>query len=249
MPHYSSRTRNTKNIHNKTQLKTQVNTSDTALHIALKNNNYKIAMELIEHGADVNIKNHDGYTAIDIVLRQSSKEAINIAVKLIEHGADINTKNHNGDTALHLALKHYNDNMTITLIEQGANANIKNNQGETPLHIVAQHRDQYADNIAIKLIEHGADANIKNNKGETPLHIVAQRHDIYAPNMAVTLMEHGSDVNIKNNISKIQETPEPEETISANNHATQHEELIIIITEQNDIALGGDNTNINTIFD
>lgn len=243
MPHYNSRTRNTKNIHNKTPLKTQVNTQDTALHLALKNNNYKIAMELIEHGADVNIKNHDGYTAIDIVLRQSSKEAINIAVKLIEHGANINTKNPNGDTALHLALKHYNDNMTITLIEHGADVNIKNNKGETPLHIVSQHRDQYADNIAIKLIQHGADVNIKNHKGETALHIVSQRHDIYASKMAVTLMEHGADMNIKNNNCAIQEMLKPEETISANTSII-HEELTIVITE-----LGAENTNVNAIFD
>lgn len=119
-------------------------------------------------------------------------------------------------------------------------------EGNTPLHFALKNKNY---KTAFNLIKHGADVNATNNNGETALHIVSKQHHPHANKMAAILIKHGADVNIKNNISKIQETPEPEETISANNHATQHEEFIVIITEQNDIALGGDNTNINTIFD
>lgn len=260
MPHYNPRphttkprTYNIKNAHTKTQSKISINTSDTALHLALKHQNYKTALELIDHGADVNIKNHDGYTAMDIILRQDKKDAINLIIKLIDHGANINTQNHDGNTALHLALKHHNNDIAIKLIDHGADVNIKNNKGETPLHIVSQHRDQYADNIAIKLIEHGADANIKNHNGETALHIVSQRHDIYAPKMAVTLMEHGSDINIKNNSSNIKETLQSQEIISDNTscNAATDEELIICIniTQPYDPLLGAESNKIDEIFD
>lgn len=82
--------------HNKMKCKkiditTRDNEGNTALHIALKNHNYKTAIKLIKHGADMNAQNNKGETALHIVSKQHHPHASKMATILIEHGADVNT--------------------------------------------------------------------------------------------------------------------------------------------------------------
>jgi len=60
----------------------------------------EIVRMLIERGADVNIKNSKGMTALMIASRGGRTEIVRM---LIERGADVNIKNSNGKTALMLA--------------------------------------------------------------------------------------------------------------------------------------------------
>ena len=55
------------------------------LQIAARNNDIKITNLLLQHGADVNIKDKHGHTALDFAVFFGSNEVINI---LLEHGAN-----------------------------------------------------------------------------------------------------------------------------------------------------------------
>lgn len=75
---------NVNNIHNE----------GTPLHYAIKNgfykvdNNYEIVVFLVENKADVNIKNKEGKTCLDLIKEyQNDNKIIDIIRLLIEHGA------------------------------------------------------------------------------------------------------------------------------------------------------------------
>jgi ankyrin repeat protein len=146
--------------------------------------NIKIVKQLLEAGADPNMRipDHtayiDGYGASlwfmdgEITLLMLSRVA-RVSEMLIEYGARINDQDNYGRTALMISaffdnLSDYNDNSIITrmLLRNGANVNIQNNTGQTALHYAI-----YRANIeAIELfIDNGANVNMGDNKGWSPL--------------------------------------------------------------------------------
>ena len=58
----------------------------------------------ISHGASINEKNKDGYTALHIATDNNYKEIVKL---LISHGANIDEKTNNRETALHVAARFY----------------------------------------------------------------------------------------------------------------------------------------------
>ena len=86
---------------------------------------------LLEHGADINIKENYGWTALHMACRYCNEDSSIECVKLLlEHGADVNAKENDGWTALHLACRYCNEDSSIEcvklLLEHGADINIKN---------------------------------------------------------------------------------------------------------------------------
>lgn len=57
---------------------------------------------LVEHGAEVHAKNHNGDTALHLA---SSSGHIEVVKILVEEGADVHAKDKGGRTVLHLASK------------------------------------------------------------------------------------------------------------------------------------------------
>ena len=55
---------------------------------------------LLKQGANANLQNEDGYTALLIAVSSGNKEIVQL---LLENGADINIKNIDGKTAWSLA--------------------------------------------------------------------------------------------------------------------------------------------------
>jgi ankyrin repeat protein len=79
----------------------------TPLMFAGLNNVPQSFFYLLEHGADPNIKNNRGYTAL-MMLQQSEKDDPAMTAGLIEHGADISFKAPDGTDALFYALQKGN---------------------------------------------------------------------------------------------------------------------------------------------
>ncbi|MBP7854572.1 ankyrin repeat domain-containing protein, partial [Candidatus Babeliales bacterium] len=124
----------------------------------------------IAAGADVNVKNDDGFTPLHFVAQKNETEE-NIEA-LIAAGADVNAKANDGHTPLHLAVILFPKIETIkALIAAGADVNAKSNAGETPLHSISL--GENLKEVIQALIAAGADVNAKNNYGETPLYKVA----------------------------------------------------------------------------
>ena len=91
----------------------------------------------IDKGADVNVKNNDGNTALHEAARFGYLE---IASKLLDKGADVNVKNSDGFTPLHSASASGFVKVAELLIEKGANVNAKSRDGRTPLGVAGTYQ-------------------------------------------------------------------------------------------------------------
>ena len=131
-----------------------------------KNRNLKSAKEievLIQQGADVNIKNKDGNTALIIASEKGSLDLVNI---LLEGGADVQQKDGRGWTALMWASSCRNKEIVEMLISKGADINAKSQEGNTALMFASKRGEN---EIAKMLLEGGADVNVQNKYGSTAL--------------------------------------------------------------------------------
>ena len=121
-----------------------IHIGETPLMRAARNRRREIIHYLVEHGADVNTTNNNGYTPLMWV---ASVGHIDIVQCLVEHGANVNAAN-NGDTALMWAASFGNLDIIQYLVERGANVNAADSNGETALSRAVRHgRTNVADYI------------------------------------------------------------------------------------------------------
>ncbi|KAH7364354.1 ankyrin repeat protein, partial [Rhexocercosporidium sp. MPI-PUGE-AT-0058] len=105
--------------------------SRTALHRAVRNKNESMARLLLEKGADLNKRGHNGQPALHIAV-ESGLEGM---VKLLLEGKKCNVKDSLGRTALFSAVKVGNDAVTKLLLDSGVDVNCIDLIGETALHV------------------------------------------------------------------------------------------------------------------
>lgn len=136
--------------------------------------------ELIKSGADVNMKDEHGYTALMLAYRTKTAQL------LIESGADVNARDNNGETALMWASAQGNVDRVKLLIKSGADVNAINKTfGDTSLMCASTVE------ITTLLIEAGADVNYKNKLWTVLGHSIY--HEKYEK--AKELLAAGADVN------------------------------------------------------
>lgn len=125
-------------------------------------------LEFIKLGADVNDKDEDDKTPLEIAVGNMNIGAIHV---LIDHGADIEAKNDKGETVLHLAVTIPNYYGVKSLIELGADVNATNNSLETPLHKLMERLYSFGGLIESlqHLLKAGADVFAKTKADNTPL--------------------------------------------------------------------------------
>jgi ankyrin repeat protein len=96
----------------------------------------EISLALINAGADVNVADSDGDTALWIATTESSSEVIRA---LLKKGANPNVQSKslgfNGDTPLHMAARNGLVDAVKLLLNYGANPAIRNAAGKTPLEV------------------------------------------------------------------------------------------------------------------
>lgn len=120
-----------------------------------------IVRALIAAGADVNVKDRAGRTAILNAAELGYTDCIN---SLIAARANLNSKDNEGITAL-IAAACYCDDVSIKeLIAAGADINTRDNDGITALIASACYR---SDDCINSLIAASADVNTKDNQGKT----------------------------------------------------------------------------------
>jgi uncharacterized protein len=141
---------------------------------------------LLETGADANVRQADGATALHWAAYHGDA---GLAALLLEAGADASAANRNGSTPLWLAASQGDAKMIETLLEGGADANEALPLGRRPLMLAA--RAGTADGVRV-LLDHGADPNAsESERGTTALMQAADQG--HADAIAV-LIEHGADV-------------------------------------------------------
>ncbi|RMG78487.1 MAG: ankyrin repeat domain-containing protein [Bacteroidetes bacterium] len=134
-----------------------------------KINDRKKCKELINKGANVNVRDEFNRTPLHYAVLKGREDIVKI---LLKHGANPNVKDNNGSTPLHwAATKGYCEIMKL-LLKNKANINERGINGDTPLHYAVDAGNYEAVEF---LIKNKADVNIKNDDGNTPFHLATQK--------------------------------------------------------------------------
>ncbi|KDO34605.1 hypothetical protein SPRG_00668 [Saprolegnia parasitica CBS 223.65] len=168
----------------------------TALVCALDdedNAHVDLATILIERGADVNLANLTGYSALHLAIQLGDLGLVKL---LLDHEANMEATTateYGRDTPLTLALELERTEIAQHLIEVGALVNVSNSEAKTPLHLAVE--KQHAD-IVEALVTKGADLEARNLYGATPLMVAAVEKTDLA--MTQLLLQHGASIDASN---------------------------------------------------
>lgn len=91
---------------------------------------------LVSSGADVNVKDDNGFPLFHRVIESNKQEVINF---LLNKEINIKAKNNNGESAFHIAVKKSNIELIEILIDKGADPYYDvDNENKTPLSIASE---------------------------------------------------------------------------------------------------------------
>ncbi|VDN59030.1 unnamed protein product [Dracunculus medinensis] len=162
--------------------------SVTPLHVSAHYNNDKVALLLLENGADVNSESKAGFSPLHLAAQEGHRE---MCALLIENGAKVGAQAKNGLTPMHLCAQEDRVNVAEELVHENASIDPQTKAGYTPLH-VACHFGQL--NMVKFLLEHGAPVSATTRASYTPLHQAAQQGHY---NVVRYLLEHGASPNVQ----------------------------------------------------
>ena len=159
---------------------------ETPLASASRRGHAEVARVLLEHGANLEIRDRQGWSPLDCASRWGHVDVIQV---LVEHGADVKALRMGDDTALHIASYIGHLAAVRLLLECGADAKAKDSENETPLHLASD------EGIARVLIAHGADPNAQDKYNRTPLSRALEWQG--GAEVARVLLENGADPKLR----------------------------------------------------
>ena len=139
------------------------------LRKAIKNDDLDLVKDLIARGAEVNIKDVDGWTPLMDACFYGSKD---IASLLIAKGADVNAIDRAENTALILSAYSGAADIAELLVKRGAKMDIADNCNNTALILASFHG--HTDVVRV-LVENGARLDCKDNEGKTAADHIKER--------------------------------------------------------------------------
>jgi len=146
---------------------------NTILIHAVKYGYVELAMNLIDKGVNLNLKNDNGNTAL---IHAASRGCNKVAYKLIDAGAALNITNNTGDSALIWAVTKENFQLVRKLLERKASFSLQNKRGDDAL-IIAIRRGYKV--IANYLLEADASRDVKDIANYPPFVIAANKGNKY----------------------------------------------------------------------
>ncbi|KAF3022633.1 hypothetical protein E8E14_013938 [Neopestalotiopsis sp. 37M] len=173
---------------------------NTALMRAVASGSREIAKILIGAGANVDVDNYDGDTALSLYmitiledeptswLTEAQEGYLSFVKLLLDQGADPRC-HFEGWTALTLAVEDGQDLVVQLLHDYGADMNARDGNGRTPLELAI---DQGHNTIVKLLLDYGADMNARDGNGQTPLELaIGKGHNT----IVKLLLDYGADMN------------------------------------------------------
>lgn len=174
------------------------------IHIASAFNNNDILRELLQIGADANLKttNENYWTPLTLAAGNDTEEKDenekitsdqsrrNETVELLlSKGADIDLGKENGASPLYIACQEGHDTIVQILLTKGADINKCTKNGTSPLTIACQEGHE---SIVQTLVDSGANINSSMENGSAPLFKACQEgHD----KIVELLLQKGADAN------------------------------------------------------
>ncbi|KAH8796840.1 ankyrin repeat-containing domain protein [Flagelloscypha sp. PMI_526] len=144
--------------------------------------------EYIERGANIDLQNEDGSSALMIAVQGSNMVIIHYLVK---KNANMNLHDAHGNTALILATGQGKVEIVRYLIDKGSNVNLQNVDGFSALMIAVRGGNT---EIMQYLADHGADMNQQNAIGRSALMLAAQKSRL---EITRHLVSKGADLNLQ----------------------------------------------------
>ena len=132
--------------------------------VGLEDQRLRIISELVQRGANLDVRAKNGKTALHIATENNQKETV---YQLIKLGADANAiDKHGKNKMLQLSLETNDIEVSAKLISLGADTNMSNKKSETALHCAA--KAGYTDHVQ-ELVKAGAGTEARDKHGNTPL--------------------------------------------------------------------------------
>ena len=190
-----------------------------ALHLAAALDSAKVALWVLEQGADIEAKDDVMRTALYIAVQEESEEAAKV---LLEHEANVEAVVSDLVRPLHIAAENNSIRIIRLLVDFNANLKAKDRQQRTPLDLA-----RMSSSITELLHENDFDINAKDDQSRTPLHLaarVADGHDLRF------LLAMGADVTLRDErgdkpINVLRRQPTIENFTSDLNRLAEHSTL------------------------
>lgn len=163
---------------------------------AAANNDYEVAVLLLENGANANQATKVpplNSTSIAVPLQEGYLKMVKL---LVEHGADVNLQGFRNFTPIRIAAQNGHLEIVKYLAEQGADIDFKAMDGATPLEHAASkgHLD-----VVAYLVESGANVDNVDAEGDFPLGEAAKKG--YTAIIEV-LIGAGADLQLKDSLNR-----------------------------------------------
>jgi ankyrin repeat protein len=142
----------------------------TALHIAAKNGNIKIARLVLEHGANVNVSNNREGPAINLSVMKGHVELAKMLIH--EYKADLTALCRSGLNLLHLAVLSGRCDVVSLILDLGVLPAISEEHGYNILHAAVSARSLDVLQMLLKQFPE-MDLRATNKSGESPIHFAA----------------------------------------------------------------------------
>lgn len=163
----------------------------TALIRSVNYDYTKVTKQLLDAGADPNIKDIGGASAIHFAAKRGN---LTNAELLLEYGADINAVDNEGFTPLMRAAANGNKELAELFAEQGAKINAQNNEGETALIYAVEAKEP---ELVKDLLTRGASPDISSNDGATALEIALNNRN---PQIREIISQYAPKDNIETKV-------------------------------------------------
>lgn len=175
-----------------------------AITSKVRSQKWLMVKNLLEHGANPNLKNKDEKAEAPLFYACLEEEKVSLVDLLLKYGANPDEKNKDGNTLLIETAKYESINnyekkyekkesIIESLLKHNANPNLKGYEGNTALHLACSNGYE---SIVKKLLEHNVNINIRNDGGDTA--VMRAANNGY-PEIVSLLIKNGASVNTQNN--------------------------------------------------